>query len=100
MLAVDCGDSLSIEGRASVAVFDSSEWAERGFCATCGTHLYYRLKQSNHYMMPVGLFDDDEGLDFDHQIFIDKKPAYYSFTNDTHNMTEAEVFAEFTAAAD
>ena len=31
----------------------------------------------------------------EHQVFIDEKPDYYSFANETKNMTGAEIFAQF-----
>lgn len=95
LMAVDCGTDakLSDEG---IKVYNSSAWAERGFCDVCGTHLFYRLKQNQMYIVPVGLFDEDSlELDFDHQIFIDQKPSYFCFSNETTNKTGAEVFAEF-----
>ncbi|WP_075186394.1 GFA family protein [Teredinibacter haidensis] len=95
LLAVDCGTDCDIEGEEYVSVFNSSEWAERGFCKNCGSNLFYRLKQSGQYILPVGLFDDDEAFEFDHQIFIDSKPEYYSFANKTKNMTGEEVFAQY-----
>ena len=94
-LAVDCGTNVSLEGEENISVFNSSEWAERGFCKKCGTHLFYRLKESNQCIMPVGLFDDDPGFVFEHQIFIDEKPAWYCFANETQDMTGAEVFAKY-----
>ncbi|MEL6495943.1 MAG: GFA family protein [Cyanobacteria bacterium J06623_7] len=75
--------------------FPSSEWAERGFCSKCGTHLFYWLKQNNHYYVPVGIFERQDNFVFDHQIFIDRKPEYFAFANDTSNMTEAEVLTMF-----
>jgi len=45
--------------------------------------------------MPAGLFDDQDGFVFDHQVFIDNKPDYYSFANETDDMTEAEVVAKY-----
>lgn len=95
LLAVDCGTDVHIEGGESIGVFDSSPWAERGFCKKCGSHLFYRIKQTQQYMMPVGLFDDAAGFDLHHQVFIDEKPAYYAFANETKDMTGAEVFAMF-----
>lgn len=95
LLAIDCGTDVVLTPIAGVTVYESSEWAERGFCANCGTHLFYRLKQSQQYIMPVGLFNI-EGLVFDHQIFIDEKPEYYRFANETKDMTGAEVFAAFS----
>ncbi len=93
-LAVDCGTEVRFKGEKHISKFDSSEWAERGFCSQCGTHLFYRLKRTRQLFMPVGLFDL-EAFDFDHQIFIDKKPSYYSFSNQTKDLTEAEVFAKY-----
>jgi len=95
MHTVDCGTNVQFSSEKAVAVFNSSEWAERGFCTNCGTHLFYRLKENQQYIMPVGLFDQPGMLNFDHQIFIDEKPEYYSFSNNTENLTGAEVFAKF-----
>ncbi|NEQ48089.1 MAG: GFA family protein [Leptolyngbya sp. SIOISBB] len=92
LMAVDCGTDITFEGEENITVYDSSAWAERGFCNKCGSHLFYRLKESNHYMVPVGLLDDQASFVFDSQVFIDKKPAFYSFANETNDMTEAEIF--------
>ena len=92
-LGVECGSQLEFDG--PITTYDSSDWAERGFCSNCGTHLFYRLKDSNKYVMPAGLFDGQADLIFDHQIFIDEKPIYYSFSNATQTMTGAEVFAAY-----
>ncbi len=92
-MAIDCGTDVSIQGEENVSVFQSSAWAERGFCKTCGSNLFYRLKQDNKYFLPAGLLESAEGLILDHQIFIDEKPDYYCFANETQNMTGAEVFA-------
>lgn len=94
-MEVNCGTDVKIEGEDHVSVFDSSEWAERGFCKTCGTHLFYRLKGNGLHIVPVGLFDDDPDLSFTMQVFIDEKPAYYGFSENTKKMTGAEVFAMF-----
>ena len=97
MMTVDCGTAVSFEGEEHITVYDSSGWAERGFCSKCGTHLYYKLKESGLFIMQVGLFDNEERFKFDHQIFIDKKPSFYSFANVTNNMTEAEAFAKYSS---
>jgi hypothetical protein len=94
-LAVDCGSDVSFEGEENIGVYQSSEWAERGFCQKCGSHLFYKFKQNNQYFIPAGLFDNSGGLIFDHQVFIDEKPEYYTFANETKNMTGAELFAQF-----
>ena len=94
-MEIDCGTNVSFGGDDAISVYDSSEWAERGFCNKCGTHLFYRLKQNQQHIVPVGLFDDQSQFVFSRQVFIDRKPSYYSFSNETENMTEAEVFELF-----
>ena len=96
LMAVDCGTEVNFEGKEYISLYDSSEWAERAFCNKCGSHLYYRLKENEQFIMPVGLFNNEETFTFDHQIFIDKKPSFYRFANVTKNMTEAEVFAKYS----
>ncbi|MCB0355682.1 MAG: GFA family protein [Bdellovibrionales bacterium] len=93
-LAVDCGTEVKIEGINNVGIYSSSDWAERAFCKNCGTNLFYRLKENQQHIVSSELFNEPE-LNFDHQIFIDEKPSYYSFSNETKNMTGAEVFAAF-----
>ncbi len=94
-LTVDCGTAVDLIGEEHIAVFDSSQWAERGFCNQCGTHLFYRLKDNGQYMVPAGLFENDATFEFDHQVFIDEKPSYYGFENKTQDLTGAEVFEMF-----
>lgn len=93
LLAVNCGTDVSFTNEGEITRFQSSEWAERGFCRNCGTHLFYHLKGKDQYIMPAGLFENASGLNFDHQIFIDQKPPFYDFANTTRNMTGEEVFA-------
>ncbi len=95
MLAVHCGSEVNFTG-GEPATFQSSEWAERGFCRNCGTHLFYHLKGNDEYILPAGLFAKQD-FQMNSEIFIDEKPAYYTFSNETQKMTGAEVFAMFAA---
>ena len=94
-MVVDCGSEVEMDGAEHVALFDSSEWAQRGFCKHCGTHLFYRLKGNQQYQVPIGLFDDNPQVRFGLQVFIDEKPGYYTFADQTSNMTGAEVVAKY-----
>jgi hypothetical protein len=89
-LAVHCGADVAWSGQDHIAVYRSSDWAERAFCAKCGSHLYYKLLSNGHYFVPAGLF---ETADFElaSQVYIDKKPGYYDFANQTPTMTEQQV---------
>jgi hypothetical protein len=92
LLAIDCGSDVQIEGADSITFFDSSKWADRGFCKNCGTHLFYRLKDSQQYQIPVGLFGDSVAPEFGLQVFIDRKPESYAFSNKTKELTEAQIY--------
>lgn len=48
-------------------------------------------------MVPVGLFEGEHDLVFESQVFIDEKPSYYRFADQTDNMTGAAVFAKYGA---
>ena len=100
LMAVDCGTEVTFEDEGSISVFNSSEWAERGYCSKCGSNLFYKIKGTNQYIMSAGLFDDEEAFVFDHQVFIDEKPSYYCFSNETENMTGAEVFAKYASSSE
>ena len=95
--AVQCGTKVKIEGHKKVKMYDSSSWASRGFCTECGTHLFFKFKESGEYNMPVGLFPNIEGLEMVMQYFIDQRPNYYCFSNETKEMTEAEIMAHFSS---
>lgn len=94
LMTVHAGADVKFQGEEFIKRFNSSDWAERGFCTECGTHLFYYLKGA-FYAVPVGLLEKTEELKFHMQIFTDKKPASYEFANKTEMMTEAEVFAKF-----
>lgn len=93
--SVDCGSGVIISGEERISIFSSSEWAERAFCSSCGSHLYYRLTEINQYIVPVGLFEGEHDFVFASQIFIDEKPNFYCFADKTKEMTGAEVFAQY-----
>lgn len=94
MFAVHCGANVSFTG-AEPKRYVSSEWANRGFCPECGTHLFYHLLPSNEYILPAGLFQD-ESFAMTNEIFIDEKPDDYAFKNETKKLTGKEVFEQFT----
>jgi len=97
MLAVHCGPKVQFEGTESIAVYASSEWAERAFCKNCGTHLYYKLLATGEYFVPAGAFESSE-FELASQIYVDKKPSYYSFANQTSMLTEQQVIEQFTSS--
>ncbi|MEL7449616.1 MAG: GFA family protein [Pseudomonadota bacterium] len=98
LMTLDSPSNVAFSDEANVGNFVSSDWAERGFCKQCGTHLYYRLRQNEQYYLPAGLFDLGDSVAFEHQVFIDEKPGFYHFGNETKTMTGPEIFAMFGAS--
>ena len=90
MLAVHCGPNVEFKGIENIKVYASSDWAERAFCKHCGTHLYYKLLATGEYFVPAGTFESND-FDLTMQIYIDNKPDYYSFANQTPTLTEQQV---------
>lgn len=99
-MAIEVGKEIEIGGQDQVAIYRSSDWAERAFCKICGSNLYYRIVGADDYHLCAGLFDDQSGFVMTNQIFIDDKPAFYTFANDTKTMTGAEVFALYAPSPD
>lgn len=94
-LCVDAGKDIVLKGEEFISTYDSSDWAQRGFCKKCGTHLFYKLKNGQLCNVPLGLLDGTDHFKFQMQIFYDYKPISYEFANATGKMTEAEVFAKY-----
>ena len=99
-IAVEPTSQVKFTGEESISRYKSSDWAQRGFCTNCGTHLFYHLKANDEYVLLAGLFKEDASFVLDHQIFIDEKPNYYNFKESTKCMTGAEVFAQYSDTND
>jgi hypothetical protein len=91
-MAVDFSEGFRIEG--PVRWYASSEHAERGSCAKCGSALFWRTRDGSMITAAVGAFDDQTlftGLE--RHIFIDRKPAYYDFADDAPRLTGDQAMA-------
>jgi hypothetical protein len=86
-------DAMAVQG--APAVYPSSDWAERAFCARCGSGLWWRMQgdPTADYIIALGALDDPSGLTLDREIYIDRKPAGYAFAGDHPRLTEAEFLA-------
>ncbi|QJF49883.1 GFA family protein [Roseobacter ponti] len=99
-LGVEVPDGgLQITGEDHLKTYASSPWAERVFCGTCGSSMWYRMTATGShqgtYHLGFGTLDDTDGMEMMGEIFIDKKPEAYSFAGDAQRMTEAEFMALF-----
>lgn len=95
LFAVDAVN-IDIQGEEFLGVYPSSEWGERGFCKNCGSNLFFRMRESGQTILTAGCIDKPIDLVFDHQIFIEEKPSYYEFANETKNITGEELLALYS----
>jgi hypothetical protein len=93
LLVVDAGTSLKIEGAENIATFRHAPDAkgERAFCKRCGTHIYCKVLGPGIYLVPAGLLHGIDDFKLNAQVFIDKKPPYYSFAEHTLLMSEKDM---------
>lgn len=89
-----------VQGADAVKTYASSDWAERSFCGTCGSSLWFRLKGDDapDYYLSAGLLDDPKDLKLTQEIYIDRKPAGWGFANETQKLTGAQVEALYAAS--
>lgn len=97
LMAVQVSASaMTFEDQSAIGVFASSDWAERGFCSRCGSHLFYRMTQTGDYEVPLGAFDAEPPVRFASEIFCDRASPAYAFAGERPRLTEAETIALFT----
>jgi len=93
-MAMDA-ETGSVEVTGPVQRFQSSDWAERAFCKTCGSNLWYRITAEGpghgQYQMAAGLFDVN-GMRLGLEVFIDAKPDAYAFEGERRQMTAQECY--------
>ncbi|WP_299840642.1 GFA family protein [uncultured Paracoccus sp.] len=71
--------SARIEGE--VRWFRSSDHAERGFCPSCGTSLFWRLEGREVLSVSAGALTDPTGLNLGEHIYAADKGDYYEIAD-------------------
>ncbi|KAA9134236.1 GFA family protein [Marinihelvus fidelis] len=92
------GKGFTVEGKGNVTVYRSSDWAERAFCRTCGSNLWYHFLPADSHSFLSGLFDLPAEFTITQQIFVDEKPHWYDLAQQSVMKTGAEIIAEAEAA--
>ena len=93
--------SLQFTQDQHLSIYNSSDWGERGFCNCCGTNLFWRTKDQSYCNINAFALDQQpQDIKFDMEIFIDNKPEFYAFNNETKKLTEADGIALFAGTTD
>jgi hypothetical protein len=72
---------LTVTGDDSIAWYASSTEAQRGFCRTCGSSLFWRPEGRETVSISAGTLDAPTGLKTVRHIFAADKPAYYQIAD-------------------
>ncbi|PZQ52546.1 MAG: aldehyde-activating protein [Rhodovulum sulfidophilum] len=94
-------DAIRFVEGAPIATRASSDWAERAWCADCGSTLFYRLTdgpKAGWLYLALGLLDDPSLVRLGGEIYIDAKPDCYALAGDHFRMTGAEFEAAMAAS--
>ena len=74
-------DAIRIEGEENVTWYRSSEKVRRGFCATCGSVLFWDPLGHEIISVAMGAFDKPTDTRLAIHIFVDDKGDYYDIAD-------------------
>ncbi len=75
-------DNLSFTASDTLRWFSASDIARRGFCAQCGSFLFWQHNDEDTISISMGAFDEPTGLMLSQHIFVADKGDYYDITDD------------------
>ncbi len=61
--------------------YRASPGAERGFCSTCGSHLFWKPSNEDYIGILAASVDEPSGLQMAKHFFVDDKGDYYEITD-------------------
>lgn len=71
-------DAITISGTENITWYAASDFARRGFCATCGSVLFWKHHDLDYISVMAGTFDQPSGLKGESHIFVADKGDYYA----------------------
>ena len=72
--------NITVNGK--VTWYEASPMAKRGFCATCGSFLFWKAHDESTISFALGAIDGPTGLALEKHIFTADKGDYYEITDD------------------
>ncbi len=85
-------DGVTVSG--PVTRYASSDFAERAFCAVCGSHLWMRDRTGASYDLMPGLFDAAKDWPLRSEVYSDRAMAAVRLAGDHRRATQAEYEAK------
>ncbi len=72
---------LEVSGETAMTWYAATPKARRGFCATCGAHLFWSENGADTVAINTGCLDEPTGLALAGHIFVAEKGDYYDITD-------------------
>lgn len=82
-------------GTDHIAVFRSSDWAERAFCKRCGTGLYYRFLPKDSYAISAGLLEEPQDLSRTLDVYVEDRMPWCTLSGASQEMTRDTFLASY-----
>jgi len=73
--------AVTIHGGDRLTWFRSSDKVRRGFCATCGSVLFWDAIRKDTIAVAMGAFDGPTGIKLANHIFVAEKGDYYDLAD-------------------
>ncbi|HWJ36684.1 MAG TPA: GFA family protein [Steroidobacteraceae bacterium] len=73
---------IVLTSSGSLTWYRSSSKAERGFCGTCGSNLFWRQFDRDTTSITAGTLDTPTGIAMEQHIFVADKSDYYTLDDD------------------
>jgi hypothetical protein len=80
-------EDLELKSSQTLVWYQSSATAERGFCGTCGSNLFWRQFDSDTTSITAGTLDTPTGIAMEQHIFVADKSDYYTLDDDLPKLT-------------
>lgn len=74
-------DALDLTGAAQITWFAASEFAQRGFCRTCGSALFWKPNNAARYAILAGAFDEPDFLVPGYHICTEGRAVFYAIAD-------------------
>jgi len=100
LMYLDVEGVPTIEGRELIGIYRSSETGERGFCTRCGSVLFWKVAGEERYTFTAGSLDTVSGLVLAREIFVEDKPAFYDFANETEKLRGSDAMLAYTGSGE
>jgi hypothetical protein len=73
--------AVTIEGAETLTWYHASAKVERGFCAVCGSFLFWKPLHQDRIAIAMGAFDGPTGTRLEKHIFVADKGDYYAIAD-------------------